>query len=759
MTQDIRNPVELPRPLHSAEEEFARCLREGRHCVIGDGNRPESPKESGDDANIIRGEVIRFFSYGGNKTYPVSGPMVQLFGGYIRDEINLQFISTPLAFGFINCYIESRINMLGTECAALNLHGSKLMKKLVADGLKTKNSVYLNRNLSAEDEVRLPNANIGGSLYCEKSEFLHSSNLALNLDQSIVGGNVFLSDNFVANGTVQLSGSRIGGALDCDGGKFKKSDNSEYALLADKIRTNNDIRLGNNFFANGQIDFLGANISGDLICKGGKFHNPNKESIIADRMKVNGSVFLNDGFSSSGEVRLLGVSIDVNLNCESGKFNNSGKVALSTDTSTISGNVNLKNIFAKGEVRLSGSKIDGDLSCVSGKFHNSNGNALVIDSVKIGGNVFLSNGFSAKGEVKLLGACISGDLFCEDGKFHNPTKKALSADRLSVGDTVYFINGFSSEGEVRLSGATIGGNLHCIKSNLCNADGYALIAERAKINGGLSWKNIEQGIGIVNLQYSRATILDDDLNSWKHFKVALHGFSYDYFHVLGDSEFRIKWLQEITNKMGFSPLPYEQAAKVLFKIGRDIDARKVLYAKQQLWTENLTFGYENRVRKIWNAFSGYGYLLGRTNKWIFHIIMLSAMSYWIAAFNGKIVPHQPVVLADPNYQMYIDKGLNPIDAAKEAIPDYPGFNALLYSADVFIPVFSLHQETFWAPHPGSHDFLQLKWLVQQGKDFDCWWLLFIWYWIEIVAGWILTSLLILSLTGLLRPRQASGEKD
>ena len=43
--------------------------------------------------------------------------------------------------------------------------------------------------------------------------------------------------------------------------------------------------------------------------------------------------------------------------------------------------------------------------------------------------------------------------------------------------------------------------------------------------------------------------------------------------------------------------------------------------------------------------------------------------------------------------------------------------------------------------------------------FSDWRWLTLWYWIEIAAGWVLTSLLLLSITGLLRPRQASGGKD
>ena len=39
------------------------------------------------------------------------------------------------------------------------------------------------------------------------------------------------------------------------------------------------------------------------------------------------------------------------------------------------------------------------------------------------------------------------------------------------------------------------------------------------------------------------------------------------------------------------------------------------------------------------------------------------------------------------------------------------------------------------------------------------WLLTLWYWFEVAMGWILTSMLLLSITGLLRPRQSSSEKD
>ena len=41
MTGEIRNPAKLPLPLLPAEDEFARCLAEGKPCIIGDGELPK----------------------------------------------------------------------------------------------------------------------------------------------------------------------------------------------------------------------------------------------------------------------------------------------------------------------------------------------------------------------------------------------------------------------------------------------------------------------------------------------------------------------------------------------------------------------------------------------------------------------------------------------------------------------------------------------------------------------------------------------
>ena len=164
-----------------------------------------------------------------------------------------------------------------------------------------------------------------------------------------------------------------------------------------------------------------------------------------------------------------------------------------------------------------------------------------------------------------------------------------------------------------------------------------------------------------------------------------------------------------------------------------------------------------------------------------------------------------------------------MEAMRAAFPEeYPEFSPLAFSLDVFIPLFALHQEPFWTPASNKNDDLwkssillillvatfaalvALKLFVRQCQEWIrrkrdnvsglmwvgigmiflvciflalyaagyvhiCWdiaiaWLedwrwLTVWYWVEIIAGWILTSMLLLSVTGLLRPSLSSGEKD
>ena len=607
---EIRNPAKLPTDLNSAEEHFAHCLAEGQLCRIGNGELPKKGIESGEGANMVRGEVIRFFAYGGNEENPVLGSMLSLRGAWISGNLNLTHASIPYALMLDNCHFDGFVGMQHAECAALYLHGSRLAKGLSADGLTTKGDVFFRDGFSAEGEVRLAGANIGG----------------------------------------------------------------------------------------------------DLSCAGGKFNNPGGNALHADGLTTRGSVVLQGDFSAKGAVRLLGVSIG------------------------------------------------GDLDCMGGKFNNPGGNALIADSLMTKGSVNLRDGFSAEGEVRLLGASININLSCIGGAFHNPGRCALIADGLTTKGDVFFRDGFSAEGEVRLLGASIGGDLGCERGKLYNPGGKALDVGGGNINGGLFWrKTICEGD--VNLAYARANVLADDSVSWKSCKVILDGFTYNRFANPVDVPFRIDWLAKRPNKMGFSPLPYEQAAKVLFEMGRVHDAREILLKKEQLLTERGDFSWIARWgRKMWGNVAGYSYRrLQYTGAFSLMIIVIGSVFFDFGERAGKIVPHQPAALVSSKYQYGRIPAETPTETVARKFSGYPEFNPILFSVDIFVPFLNLHQEPFWYPAPnGGH---QYWWGSAEDGEFSWWILLEGWYWIQIIAGWGLSSLFLLFATAALRPRKLPGERD
>ena len=492
-----------------------------------------------------------------------------------------------------------------------------------------------------------------------------------------------------------------------------------------------------------------------------------EHGLVANGLKTKGNAQLRNGFFAKGGVRLWGANIGGDLDCASGKFSSPGEYALAADGITTKGGVFLRKGFsAEGEVRLPGASIGGNLDCTNGEFCNLNGCALAADGITVGGSAFLRSDFFADGEVRLMDANIGGNLECNGGGFHNPNGRALSADRIRTGSGVYMralesdaeegeSSSFFANGRVSFPNAKIGGEWDCSGGVFSNPAGRALAARDAEIKGPLLWRKMA-GCGIVALEGAKISALMDDSDSWELFEVILDGFTYDRFADHADAKSRIKWLANRPDDTPFSPQPYEQAAKVLFGMGRPVDAWDILREKRRLERVRDKSSWLRRAGgKMVDTLTDFVFRPLRTVKWAAGFVLAGAVVFGAADHFGRMVPHQPIVLAKAEYQDARRAGRHPFRAARAAVPDYPGFNPLAFSLDVFVPLFNLHQEPYWAPDPGGNDFVRR--LTRGAGKFDWWWALTAWYWIEIAAGWLLSSLLLLSVTGLLRPRIGGGD--
>ena len=662
----MHNPVNFLSllPLFPAEKEFVRCLAAGKSCEVGNGKLPQNGIKFGEGANVVRGEVIRFFAYGGDKEHFVRGTIIKLQGAWIcgKDPMDLKYVRAPYALQFIDCHFTVGVEMRYARCAALHLCGSRFKQKLHANWLTTKGAVRLNDGFSAEDGVQLLGANIGGDFSCAKGEFRKSGKekYALDVAGLVTKGSVFFNDGFSAEGEVRLLGASIAGKLDCAGGRFNNTDEQgrKYALNAEQVKTGGHV-------------YLNKHVTGGP-----------------------------EPFSARGRVRFANADIGRNFNCKGGEFRHSGD-----------------------------------------------------------GSVIAAGGLRSRGAVFLSDQCII-------------------------------------QGDVDLHVAQIG-NFVC--------------------------KECKQSKGVINLLSTKAVAVDDDANAWRQFQFVLDGFTYDTFfgEKTPKNKRRLKWLTSRPKKrcikgkkvkVPFSPLPYEQAAKVMFGMGRVRDAREILLEKERLQTKYGQIHWLRKVgRRLWNVFAGYGYRLSYTAAWMLGIVAVGAVIFGVADRYGNIVPTHPVVVIDENYRMQVPpKGnLLPTQAAP---PEYPAFNPLVFSLDVFTPSAVFHQEDSWGPRAGEEVWwvavlfafvflfaalalyfswfaviVLLSWLGcikkrKQGLLCGCGlgagviivftglaflyvgflnilWLLTLWYWLEVAMGWILTSMLLLSVAGLLRPRQSSSEKD
>lgn len=716
---------------------------------------------------------------------------IRLKGTLIEEKLDLEYgdILFPLIFEKSN--FPQGMNLRDAKIRELNLDGT-YTGPIDGDGLTVDGCIFLSNGFEASGEVRLIGAKIGGDLDCENSRFINPEADALSGRGLKVEGCVYLRKGFEAKGEICMAGAIIGENFDCTGGHF--INKGETTLDADGMIIKGNIFFRNGFKAVGAVRLVGAKIGGNLECNNSEFVNQHGISLNGERLDVKGDVFLCRGnwsenasvdsklskFKSKGEVNLVCAKIGGTLECTGGFFNNPGKYALQGGSLEVGRNVYLHNGFrANGEIGLVDATIKGNLECNNGEFINNKkikdkeSIALNGERLTVKGDVFLCKGhwgdeprakiegFRAEGEVKLVSAQINGTLQCKGGKLLNPNKCSLQGRGLKVEGDVFLDKGFYSEGEVCLVSAEIGRNLDCKKGCFIHEKGKAILANSmkvegnvllcdgfkakgevslvsAKIDGFFYWMNVQSPKEVrLDLRFARIGTLRDDEESWpKKDELFLHGLVYDEIHNTAPrkAKSRIDWLQR---QGSFWHQPYEQLTAVFRKSGDDAEAKKILIAKNKdkVRLTKLTWS-EWWWYRVFGCIIGYGYQPWRAF-WIGLVIVFVG---WILFWTGS----RADVMTPTKDTIYVSKGNGENSHVSN---DYPKFNALVYSLDVFVPLIDLRQASYWLPNANRDGELHIseeRYIPLSGKALCCY------FWFEIIAGWVLTTLLIVGVTGLVR---------
>jgi hypothetical protein len=440
--------------------------------------------------------------------------------------------------------------------------------------------------------------------------------------------------------SLRLAGARIAGTLDLEAARlpcpvlllgcwFEEPVNLAEAsvpalrmpgchlpgLRAAQLAVDGNLELNDGFTSGGEVNLLGAHVSGQLVCSGATLASREGPALNGVRITVGQSMICNARFAAFGEVRLRGAHIlgdldfsGANLVNPDGRALSAGRLAVDQDLICGAG------FTARGEIFLIGARIGGDLDMGGADLANANGPVLYANRLSVGQSMFCRAGFSASGEVRLLGAGIGGRLSFATASLANPGGIALQAERLTVAQDIFFTEGMTPAGVIRLVGARVGGNADFTGCKTPGSEqAFTLIL--TELQAASLILRTQVAPEEADLTGAAVGKLADEPASWPR-QLRLRGFTFgalDEERTVSARE-RLAWLAR--DRDGYSPQPYEQLAAVYRREGREQDAREVAIARQRARRRTLS-GPGSLPGRLWSLLldvvTGYGYrdLAGR----------------------------------------------------------------------------------------------------------------------------------------------------
>jgi hypothetical protein len=481
--------------------------------------------------------------------------------------------------------------------------------------------------------------------------------------------------------------------------------------------------------------------------------------INGDGLRItHGDLFLRLGFSTCEVVKLVGSSISGDLDCSGGTFDSPQDGALIADRCSIGGDVRLDGSFkSKGKVSFVGASITGSFICSGGSFENQDGRALSLDAAKVGAGLSLDEGFHAIGLVAFAEARITGGINFSGASLEtvqakpssSPEEKgaaghsnvALEASRANVLGDILFVQDFSSTGLIDLSGSCIDGSLYFSGARFESKLSNGLLARGANVKHAFRWQGVKRGSAtILDLTHCTVDQLYDDRESWPvKGNLSIQDFTY---RTIGEGPMeareRLRWIERQYPSEGenqteaqslgnpsFSLQPYEQLAGWFRRTGQEASAREISIAKEEARRER---GNLSGPGYFSNRFLGltirHGYGVGRILAFGLAMVLLGWLTF-SEGYNSGLVLRS----SDPN---------------KTLGTTNPSFSPFVYSVDTFLPIVDLHQESYWLPDADRKCILSDGTKVEGGRYLR-------WYlWGHIALGWIVSTLSVASLSGLIR---------
>jgi|SRR5450755_605646 hypothetical protein len=755
-----------------SEAELLDAGRQGRvlDCADGGDRRPV-------DAGLLRRCCLELRDQ-------IDPRGLRLRDATVTGPVDLAGLAVPFPLRFEGCDFDSALLADGAELRELALIGTVRLPGLLGNGLRIRGDLDLSgssvagahatsASLTRRSAIWLCEADIGGRLLCLNTSINGGGERSIQADRMRVGGPVRLLQEFRALGEIRLLGARIGGSLDVTGARIESLAGPALDL-GDAIIGGNvfivDDRSGRRPVIRGRLDMGSTRISGQFLIRNASLEG--SRGMPADRgyarSRTSGTAMSATRLSVGAEVALEGAcevtgGLDLSMSDMSSlaigdacSLRAPGRTALDLSTAEVRSSFTLNGATVQGTVRATGARIHGTFSLSEARLSDPERQSLVAArGVTVDGDVELNQLQATGGRLQFSNAVL-GSVFAFGAQLSNPGGFTLGLQQAAIKGSVILGRGFSSTGLLMLSRSTIGGSLQLTDASFTcqgpffrNARGHAIEAVSANVRGGmeLAWTQASPSVDFTDASTS---FLADDPANWPS-RFSISGFTYDRFEqprgmIAGrpwDQVARSAWL---SRQAMYDAGPYEQAARVFRQHGYTSAAESILIA-QRVQARQLLSGRGAGVRRALDAVFGvtvaYGYRPGRVLWLLAALLILVLGSLEVPGAQATLRATNSVGVVYTTHGTLTAAGVLPGPGragAAGAQPDVCGdgqvrcFSPVLYTIDSVVPLVSLDQRSTWYPDPQA-----------PGGSFMEWWLN-----AATLLGWLLSSILVLSLARLAR---------
>ena len=285
-------------PLLPAEETVLAGLANGDVDRLGDGRRPQEPRED----RRIRASLLRFLLLGGDEEARPHEKGIRLSGAWIEGPLDLESCRIRRDIGLTNCHFDTTPVLNSAIIERLFLDGSAL-PGLHAERLEVRGGLYL-RGAQVDGEVRLISATFGGNVECDGAILNPPSGPALNAE-GLEARRLHLR-GARCGGPVILKGAELVADLDCAGVSIHAP--GAVAIDAAGIDAGSSVVL-RTAHIDGEVRLVAARIGADLDCSATRIVNEGGDGLVLNRATIAGAFFLREGASIDGTLALTGARI------------------------------------------------------------------------------------------------------------------------------------------------------------------------------------------------------------------------------------------------------------------------------------------------------------------------------------------------------------------------------------------------------------------------------------------------------------------